>query len=78
MAMGWPTERTQNGWYLGYLGDQKWRLEWVRNKPIYWGIRFSIEGIHSVKSLDWQPQNTNVQDILLQNEGGKLELNYET
>ena len=72
MATGWPVERTQNGWYLGYLGNQKWRLEWVRNKPIYWGIRFSIEGIHSVTPLGWQPQNTNVQDILLKNEGGKF------
>lgn len=73
MAKGWSEERSENGWYLGYLGQQKWRLEWVRNKPIYWGIRLSISGIKSWQPIDWQPNNRNVQDILLENKGGQFQ-----
>lgn len=69
-AQGWSTERKQNGWYLGYLGNNKWKLEWVRNHAIYWGIRISIQGVKSV-TTDWEPQNRNVDDIFLKNNKGK-------
>lgn len=71
MAMGWPADRTNNGWYLGYLGDNKWQMEWVKNDPIFWGIRASVTGATSV-ATDWTPQNHHVQDILLRNEGGRF------
>ncbi|UXX77857.1 CRTAC1 family protein [Reichenbachiella carrageenanivorans] len=71
MAVGWPADRTENGWYLGYLGDDKWQMEWVKNDPIFWGIRASVTGASSV-STDWTPQNHHVQDILLRNDGDRL------
>ena len=67
MANGWPEERTENGWYLGYLGDGKWRMELLRTQPVYWGIRLSIDGVKEITPKGWQPQNHNVQDILLMN-----------
>ncbi|MEM6966732.1 MAG: CRTAC1 family protein [Bacteroidota bacterium] len=72
MAAGWPSSRTENGWYLGYLGEDQWEMEWIRNKPIYWGVRISIDGVKSVTPVDWNPQNRNVQDVLLKNENEKL------
>ena len=71
MANGWPSVRNKNGWYLGYLGNDKWKLEWVRNKPVYWGIRLSIDGVKNI-STDWTAQNRNVSDILLRNEGDRF------
>lgn len=71
MAMGWPDDRTENGWYLGYLGEGNWQMEWVRNAPIFWGIRLSIDGVKSVEP-SFHPQNRNVQDILLRNDGDKF------
>ncbi|WP_163399669.1 CRTAC1 family protein [Flavobacterium fluviatile] len=67
MAKGWPNERKENGWYLGYLGNNKWRLESVRNGNIYWEIRISIDGVQSVHP-EWTPQNRNVQDVLFRND----------
>ncbi|MBB6462457.1 CRTAC1 family protein [Flammeovirga kamogawensis] len=68
MAEGWPVERTKNGWYFGYLGSGKWKVEWVRKKNIYWDVRLTISGIQSV-TTEWDPQNRNVQDLLLKNNG---------
>ncbi|OHX66513.1 CRTAC1 family protein [Flammeovirga pacifica] len=71
MAEGWPEDRSENGWYLGYVGDGKWKMEWVRNDNIYWDVRISIDGVANVNSK-WDPQNRNVQDILLKNVGGQF------
>jgi len=67
MAKGWASERTENGWYIGYIGEGKWKAELVRTQPVYWGIRISINGIKSITPVGWQPQNHNVQDILFKN-----------
>jgi hypothetical protein len=72
MANGWANERNENGWYIGYIGNGKWKMEWVRNKPIYWGVRISIEGLKNVTPIGWKPQNRNLQDILLVNDNEKL------
>ncbi|ANQ49741.2 CRTAC1 family protein [Flammeovirga sp. MY04] len=71
MAEGWPDDRSANGWYFGYVGNGKWKMEWVRNKNIYWDVRISVDGVSNVTST-WDPQNRNVQDILLENQGGKF------
>lgn len=71
-AQGWPEYREQNGIYIGYLGDQQWRAEWVRNRTIYWAIEFSIIGVSEVE-YDWPANNRNVQDILLLNKGSHFE-----
>ena len=71
-AKGWPDKREENGWYIGYLGNGKWRMESVRKKAIYWGIRVSIAGVNSVNPIGWTPQNRNVPDLLLVNTGSKF------
>lgn len=71
-ALGWPTQRTETGLYIGYLGNKKWKAEWVRTKKIYWGLEFSISGLNSVH-YDWPANNRNVQDVLLINKGTHYE-----
>lgn len=63
-ATGWPTERLESGWYLGYLGEQKWKFGWQLNQPLFWEIRASILGASSLSPHN-PPLNSNIQDILL-------------
>ncbi|PIB35635.1 hypothetical protein BFP72_09635 [Reichenbachiella sp. 5M10] len=67
-ATGWPDDRRANGWYVGYLGEGKWQMEWVKDANIFWGMRMSLGGVKTVHT-DWAPQNSNVQDVLLRNDG---------
>jgi len=76
MAKGFPEEMNKSGWYLGHLGEdaegnQQWRMEWLLKSNLAWDIRASVHGIDSV-TTDWIPQNLNVPDVLLKNEGGKF------
>lgn len=75
-AMGWPADadRQDNAFYLGYLGDGQWRMEWRRNDPIFWNIAFRLSGIDNVTTEGWEPQNRNSQDYLLINTGEKFEI----
>ncbi|MDU0355395.1 CRTAC1 family protein [Paraglaciecola aquimarina] len=68
MAKGWADERTENGFYIGYIGHGKWQAEWVRNKNIYWNISFSLDNVTGVQH-DWTANNRNVDDVLLLNTG---------
>lgn len=67
-AAGFPDELTHNGWYLGHLGDGKWRFAWNLNGDLAWDIRASVTGVSTVKP-HWEPQNRGVPDLLLLNEG---------
>ncbi|WP_111976847.1 CRTAC1 family protein [Algibacillus agarilyticus] len=67
-AQGWPTERNVNGLYIGHIGNGQWQAEWVRDRNIYWTVTFSLTGLNNV-DYDWQPNNRNIQDILLVNKG---------
>ncbi len=68
MAAGFPEEINKNGWFLGYLGNNEWRLEWNLNANLAWGIRASIGSVKDIKP-DWEPQDLGVDDILLRNDG---------
>lgn len=70
-AKGFPDSIQKNGWYLGYLGEDEWRLEWLLNGDIAWGLRASIMGVDSVQP-DWTPQDSNVADLLLLNQGASF------
>lgn len=74
MAAGFPTELDQNGWYLGYLGDGKWRFEWLLKDNLAWGLRASITGVESVQS-DWKAAQTDLKDQLLINNNGQFKSN---
>lgn len=66
-AAGFPNEIMESGWYLGYIGQNQWRLEWHLSENLAWDIRASIVGVISVKT-DWPPQELGVPDILLRND----------
>ncbi len=68
MATGWPEKRDTSGMYIGYLGNGKWRAEWVREQNVFWGISFSLTGISDV-SHNWTPNYRNEKDVLLINTG---------
>lgn len=67
-AKGFPKKIDENGWYLGYLGEGEWRLEWLLKDNLAWDLRASISGVSDVRP-DWEPQDLRVPDILLRNDG---------
>ncbi|BFM20285.1 Ig-like domain-containing protein [Gilvimarinus japonicus] len=70
-AEGWPEERTANGIYIGHIGNGEWRVETVRNQDVYWKVDFTLTGVSSVET-PWEPNNRNVQDVLLLNKGDRF------
>ncbi|WP_299897978.1 FG-GAP-like repeat-containing protein [uncultured Aquimarina sp.] len=70
-AQGWPSARNQNGIYIGHTGNGNWKLESVRTGVLYWSISWTLEGISSA-TPGFTPNNKNVYDILLKNEGNKF------
>ncbi len=72
MAQGFPEKTDQNGWYLGYMGNNEWRLEWRLIGNAAWDVRATINGVSRIEP-DWKPQDyNNVSDILLENKNGKF------
>ncbi|XPF95437.1 CRTAC1 family protein [Colwellia sp. RE-S-Sl-9] len=67
-AQGWPTERKENGLYIGHIGNGKWKAEWVRTQNVYWTVTFSLTGLTDI-DYDWKPNNRNEKDVLLINQG---------
>lgn len=71
-ARGFPTGLTETGWYLGHLGDGRWRLEWVlAEDELAWDLRASVGGLSGYEA-DWTPQGQGPPDILLRNDGTHL------
>jgi hypothetical protein len=70
-AQGMPADRSRNGWYLGYLGAGKWRLEWTLAGDVAWDVRASLSGVSAVHP-DWTPQLLDVPDVLLRNDGDRF------
>lgn len=70
-ALGFPKSIDKTGWYLGYTGNGTWRLEWMLSDNVAWDVRASIKGLTNY-TPDWTPQNRNVQDVLLRNDGNKF------
>lgn len=70
-AKGFPAEFDKTGWYIGYLGEGQWRLEWFLAGDDAWDVRASIIGADSV-TADFTPQNLQVADRILLNEGDRF------
>lgn len=70
-AQGFPTEITETGWYIGYLGNGEWRVEWKLTDNLAWDIRASFSGVEDYKA-DWTPQSLGLSDVLLRNDNGKF------
>jgi hypothetical protein len=67
-ARGRASERSRDGWYLAHLGNDRWRLDWHLSGDHAWDIRASLTGVSSV-APDWTPQDLDVADLLLRNDG---------
>lgn len=70
-AQGFPVKTDKTGWYIGYIGNGQWRVEWVLADNLAWDVRASFKNISAYKS-DWTPQNLAIPDALLRNDNGKL------
>ena len=67
-AQGFPSELTENGWYLGQTADGEWRLAWKLNGNLAWDVRASVTGVTDIQP-DWEPAVLGKPDLLLVNEG---------
>ncbi len=82
-AVGFPddADRTENGIYIGYLGNDDWKFETVRNGDIFFSITFSLEGVSELVSTSPALGNRNIQDVLLRNDistgGGLVDVSQE-
>ncbi|EWH11733.1 hypothetical protein DS2_02880 [Catenovulum agarivorans DS-2] len=70
-AQGFPEEINETGWYIGYVGNGNWRVEWKLTDDLAWDIRASFIGVESYDA-EWKPQELGLPDALLRNDGGKL------
>lgn len=68
-AEGFPDDVDETGWYIGYLGENKWRFEWNMTADLAWDLRASVAGVKEYKA-QWQPQDLSVPDVLLRNDDG--------
>lgn len=67
-AKGFPDDMTKTGWYVGYLGDGKWKIRWKLGVKQAWGIRASFGGVTEYDT-EFTPNNSNLPDVLLRNDG---------
>ncbi len=68
-ALGWPEDTSANGLYIGHLGNDQWKAKLVRTDNIFWTYRFTLSGVEDAKPIDFEPENRNIDDILLRNDG---------
>ena len=70
-SQGWSDDISQNGIYFGQLSSGRWKAALVRNEDIFWGFKFSLQGVKNVQT-DFGPENRNISDILLKNDNGQF------
>ncbi|WP_244151614.1 FG-GAP repeat domain-containing protein [Pseudoalteromonas agarivorans] len=70
-AQGFAKNINKTGWYIGHLGNNKWRVEWYLADNLAWDVRASFKNVTSYNT-DWTPQNLALSDILLRNDKGQL------
>lgn len=69
-AMGFPEgELTEPGWYLGYLGEDQWRLQWVLKGNETWFLRGTVLNVKAVTPTE-PVEPIDMPDVLLRNDGG--------
>lgn len=65
-ALGWPDQLDKKGAYLGYVGNEKWRLAGDIWSPVT-GV------LHPVRSYSKYEHPAGLRDILLENKGGRFQ-----
>ncbi|MEM9417734.1 MAG: CRTAC1 family protein [Planctomycetota bacterium] len=69
-SKGFPEVMDKNGWYLGYLGERKWKLAYfMESTNLAWTMQGSIRGIDSFEP-GWKMQDPKLPDLLLRNDDG--------
>ncbi|WP_430928703.1 FG-GAP-like repeat-containing protein [Polaribacter marinivivus] len=68
MAKGWAKDFSENGFYIGYLGNSKWKAILVRDDNFFWQYKFRLTGVKNVNPK-FTPHNRNQPDYLLRNDG---------
>ena len=71
IAKGWPNDISENGFYVGNVGNNNWKAALVRDGDIFWQYRFSLSGVADV-TPSFIPQNRNHEDIILRNDDTKF------
>lgn len=67
-ALGFPENpdyKAKKGWYIGYVGNQKWRIS-----GFLWAPATGV--IHNVKNFTESQHSKGKNDILLENKGSKF------
>ncbi len=64
-ALGWPDVTDEKGIYIGYVGNDKWRVAGNTHSPTT-GV------IHNVKSARPTEPRPRLHNVLLENRGGKF------
>lgn len=70
-AKGWSDDLSQNGVYFGHMGEGRWKAALVRGGDVFWNFNFSLSGVTTVDP-EFIPENRNVPDVLLRNDGGQF------
>ncbi|MEM9252287.1 MAG: CRTAC1 family protein [Planctomycetota bacterium] len=69
-SKGFPETMDENGWYLGYLGDNQWKLAYfMKDTNLAWTMKGSIRGVASFEP-HWEMNDPRRPDVLLRNDGG--------
>ncbi len=68
MADGFPTDRSANGMYIGYVGNNQWEFEVVRNGNVAFSINYSIDSVSDLTSGTNNLGSRNNSDFLLRND----------
>ncbi|SBT14147.1 FG-GAP-like repeat-containing protein [Vibrio celticus] len=70
-AHGWPDDINKSGVYFGHIGNGQWKAALVRKGDIFWAYKFNLTGVTSY-DLDFTPENRNLRDFLIRNDGDKF------
>ncbi|MEZ9311365.1 FG-GAP-like repeat-containing protein [Vibrio sp. 10N.286.49.F3] len=70
-AQGWPDDINKSGVYFGHIGNGQWKAALVRKGDIFWAYKFNLTGVTSY-DLDFTPENRNLRDFLIRNDGDKF------
>ncbi|MEI8665465.1 CRTAC1 family protein [Pseudoalteromonas sp. B28] len=70
-AQGFAKNINKTGWYIGHLGNNKWRVEWYLADNLAWDVRASFKNV-TTYNTDWTPQDLALSDILLRNDKGQF------
>ncbi|MEM1012367.1 MAG: CRTAC1 family protein [Planctomycetota bacterium] len=71
-AAGFPDEMTEEGWYLGWMGDNQWKLAFkLAERDRAWHVWGTFQNVQDF-TTEFDAINPALPDVLLRNDGGTL------